>query len=201
MRPSFFTLSLLAKASLTSAASSLAFNSRPLVENRTIDEIYQAALQEGGVVTLWHGGDEHNQQDGLKQAFEKRFPGMTLNMTIDLSKYVDANIDELIADDNLYIDSTCLQTTHDFPRWKEQGVLLNYAPLGFDKIHPSFRDIDAAFYAVIVVRWSFLWNTNKWNSSAPIENFADFLNPELKDRIVVTYPHDDDAVLQTFDLA
>lgn len=26
------------------------------VENRTLDEIHQAALQEGGVVTLWHGG-------------------------------------------------------------------------------------------------------------------------------------------------
>lgn len=26
------------------------------VESRTLDEIHQAALKEGGVVTCWHGG-------------------------------------------------------------------------------------------------------------------------------------------------
>ena len=33
-----------------------------------------------------------------------------------------------------------------------------------------------------------------------IRDFADFLNPGLKDKIVVTYPNDDDAVLYAFDL-
>ena len=36
--------------------------------------------------------DEKNQQDHLKQAFEARFPGMTLNLTVDLSKYHDINV-------------------------------------------------------------------------------------------------------------
>lgn len=37
---------------------------------------------------------ETNQQDALKQAFEARFSGMTLNVTVDLSKYHDAAFDD-----------------------------------------------------------------------------------------------------------
>lgn len=60
----------------------LGFNSFVEVENRTLDELHQAALKEGGTLTVWHGGDEPTQQDGLKTAFEARFPGMTLNVTV-----------------------------------------------------------------------------------------------------------------------
>ncbi|KAF2874636.1 hypothetical protein BDV95DRAFT_604797 [Massariosphaeria phaeospora] len=163
-----------------------AFKARPTIENRTIDDIYQAALAEGGVVTAWHGGDEKNQQDALKKAFEERFPGMTLNITVDVSKYHNGLIDEQLANGNLYVDSAILQTLHDYPRWKEAGALLHYAPLDFDKIHTSFRDIHAAYYGVNIFGWNI--------------DFADFLDPNLRDRIVLTYPNDDDAVLYTFDL-
>lgn len=36
--------------------------------------------------------DEKNSRDSLKQAFEERFPGITLNITVDLSKYHDTNV-------------------------------------------------------------------------------------------------------------
>lgn len=79
----------------------LTFNSSATVnvdvENRTFDEIYQAALNEGDTVTVWHGGDERNQLDGLKKAFELRFPKITLNLTVDVSKYHDGRIDEQLA--------------------------------------------------------------------------------------------------------
>lgn len=108
----------------------LGFNSRPAVETRTIDEIYSAALKEGGTVTVWHGGDEKDQQDSLKSAFEKRFPGMTLNITVDLSKYLDGELDQQLYQNNVYVDSIILQTLQDFPRWEQEGALLNYAPVG-----------------------------------------------------------------------
>ena len=202
MRSSIAVLAYLAQAAHVLAyEATLAFNSSPTIENRTIDKIYQAALQEGGTVTLWHGGDETNQQDALKAAFENRFPGMTLNLTVDLSKYHDGLIDEQLANNHVYVDSIVLQTLHDYPRWKEEGALLYYAPAGFDKIHPSFRDVDAAFYGVRIFGWNVVWNNAKLNDSAGrIRDFADFLNPDLKDKIVLTYPNDDDAVLYAFDL-
>ncbi|KAI1272095.1 ABC transporter [Xylaria sp. FL0933] len=176
----------------------LGFNGAPLVENRTIDEIYEAALAEGGVVTVWHGGDERNQQDALKQAFEARFPNMTLNITVDVSKYHDGNIDRQLATDGLYVDSVILQTLHDYPRWDTEGALMHYMPLNFYDVQPSFRDVRGAWYGISIFAWSFLWNNDRI-SQGPQE-FEDFLKPEFKDKLVLTYPNDDDAVLWAFDL-
>ncbi|GAP92155.1 putative ABC transporter [Rosellinia necatrix] len=178
--------------------ATLGFNGAPEVETRTLDEIYKAAVAEGGVVTVWHGGDEPDQQDGLKQAFEARFPDMTLNVTVDVSKYHDGNVDRQLATGGVYVDSVILQTLHDYPRWDNEGALLHYKPLGFDALQPSFRDPRGAWYGVTIIGWSFIWNTDKV-SEGPQE-FEDFLKPEFKDKLVLTYPNDDDAVLYAFDL-
>lgn len=177
------------------------FDSAPEVENRTIEDIHRAALVEGGVVTCWHGGDEKNQGAGLKSAFEAQFPGMTLNITIDLSKYHDGKIDEQLAKGDVFVDSVILQTVHDYPRWAKAGALLNYAPLGFDRVYPSFKDsISAYWYGLSVFYWNFGWNTDKLPGIGEISSFQDFLKPEFKDKLVLTYPNDDDAVLFAFQL-
>ena len=138
-------LSAVAATSVLAYPPQLGFNTPATVETRTLDEIYQAALKEGGTVTLWHGGDETYQLDADKKAFEARFPGMTLNVTVDLSKYHDVNIDRLLATKNVYVDSVMFQTLHDFPRWKAEGAILNYKPVGFERKLPngkSKRDSD-----------------------------------------------------------
>lgn len=178
----------------------LGFNSAPIVESRTIEEIHQAALAEGGVVTCWHGGDEVNQMDFIKTAFEAKFPGMKMNITVDLSKYHDGRIDEQLVAKNVFVDSIILQTVHDYPRWAQEGALLNYAPLGLDKVHPAFKDsTSASWYGVELLFWSNIWNTKKLPGAA-FSTFDEFLKPEYKDKLVLTYPNDDDAVLFAFDL-
>ncbi|WYZ33988.1 hypothetical protein EsH8_I_000264 [Colletotrichum jinshuiense] len=174
------------------------FDGAPVVENRTLDEIYQAALVEGGIVTCWHGGDETYQQDGLKKAFETRFPGMTLNVTVDVSKFHDGNIDRQLATGGLYVDTAILQTLHDYPRWDQEGALLHYQPLNFYKVHPAFRDIRGAWHGVSVFAWTFIWNSDRVEEGP--REFADFLDPRFKNKLVLTYPNDDDAVLYAFDL-
>ncbi|KAK1523345.1 ABC transporter [Colletotrichum paranaense] len=205
-------LTLLTATSLATIAAAydttFGFNGAPIIETRTLDEIHQAALAEGGIVTAWHGGDETNQQDGLKRAFESRFPGMTLNITVDVSKFHDGNIDRQLAlsalggagggAGALYVDTAILQTLHDYPRWDLEGALLHYQPVNFDKIHPAFRDVRGAWYGVSIFAWTFIWNADR-EEDGPQE-FADFLEPRFKDRLVLTYPNDDDAVLYAFDL-
>ncbi|KAI8652101.1 hypothetical protein NCS56_01427000 [Fusarium sp. Ph1] len=196
--PILCSISLLA-ARTVAYDNLLHFNASPQVETRPINQIYKAALKEGGVVTAWMGGDEKNQQDAVKAAFEKAFPGMKLNLTVDLSKYHEGNIDEQLANGKVYVDTLGLQTLQDFPRWKEEGALLNYAPLGFDKIYPDFRDIDAAYYGFLGLAWQLIWNTDKLKGKAPQE-YPDFLRPEFKEKLVLTYPNDDDAILFAFEL-
>jgi len=124
-------------------------------ETRTIDQIYEAAVVEGGVVTLWHGGDEKTQQNSLKTALEAKFPKMKLNVTVDLSKYHDINIDAQLAKNNVFVDSIILQTLNDYPRWKQEGALMNYAPLNFDKVYPQFKDADATYTGLFIISWGY----------------------------------------------
>lgn len=194
MRSTLVNLALLAGVSLARPQKPATFEQ----ETRTLDEIYQAALAEGGVVTLWHGGDEKVQQDWLKTAFEARFPNMTLNVTVDLSKYHDGNLDQQLAAKNVYVDSIILQTLHDYPRWKKEGALLNYAPVNFDKIYPVFKDADAAYAGLFILGWTIQGNTNK-TATVPT-TYKDFTKPEFKGKFALTYPNDDDAVLWQFDL-
>ncbi|WQF82558.1 hypothetical protein CDEST_07572 [Colletotrichum destructivum] len=181
--------------------TSLGFNTPQTNEDRTIDEIYQAALAEGGVVTCWHGGDEVTQQDGLKRAFETRFPGMTLNITVNRSKYHSVNVDRQLARSGggpLDVDTIILQALQDYPRWDAQGALLHYAPVNYMKVLAPFRHIRAAYYGFAINAWSTIWNTEKLAN--PPREWPDFLKPEYKDKIVLTHPSDDDAVAYIFDL-
>ncbi|KAF5691735.1 ABC transporter [Fusarium circinatum] len=145
---------ILLAANAAAYDSLLHFGSSTQVETRSINQIYKAALKEGGV-----------------NAFESAFPGMKLNLTTDLSKYLDGNIDQQLANNNVYVDTLALQTTQDFPRWKEGGALLYYAPAGFDKIYSGLKDTDAAFY-----RYT-----------------------EYKGKLALIYPNDDDLILFLFD--
>ncbi|KAI6291513.1 hypothetical protein MCOR12_011556 [Pyricularia oryzae] len=178
----------------------LGFNGAAVVETRSLEELHQAALKEGGVVTMWLGGDESTDEDALKHEFETRFPGMTLNLTTDLSKYHSPRFDEQLAAGNVYVDSIAFQTVHDFPRWDAEGALLHYAPVGFQHVYSPMRDPHAAFYGVLTVGWAGKWNTDKLPGIEPPVEWEDWLRPEFKDKLVLTYPNDDDAVLYAFDL-
>lgn len=66
-------------------------------------------------------------------------------------------------------------------------------------VYPAFKDVDAYYMGLFIIGWSNTFNTKFLNSSVPIE-YTDFLKPEFKDKLVLTYPNDDDAVLYQFNL-
>ncbi len=178
----------------------MVFSSQAAVslETRSLDELYQSALKEGGTVTVYAGGDTAGQQDGMKKAFEARFPGITLNVIVDYSKFHDGRIDNQLATNSLIPDIAQLQTVQDFPRWKQEGVLLNYKPAGWDKIWPEYRDAEGAWAGVYVYAFSNVVNTKLMPEKEWPREMQDYLRPELKGKLVVTYPGDDDAVLFWF---
>lgn len=81
----------------------------------------------------------------MRNAWAKAFPKIPLNLTVDLSKYHDSNIDRSLQLGSEYIDVAALQTLHDFPRWKSQGRLLPYKPSVWEKIWPSVKDAQGAY--------------------------------------------------------
>lgn len=136
--------SLLLSAAALALAASFAHGAGVQPEKRGMDELYRAALKEGGRLVVYAGGDTPEQQNGIKAAFEKRFPGITLDTVVDYSKVHDARIDQQLADKNVAADVVQLQTLQDYPRWKAEGVLLPYKPIGWDKIYKDFKDPDGA---------------------------------------------------------
>ena len=167
----------------------------PDVETSSLDELHKAALTEGGDLIVYAGGDLPNSAAGTEKAFVARFPGMNIRILTDLSKYHDARIDNQLARGRLECDLAHLQTLHDFDRWKAEGRLMLYKPLGWDQVYGDFKDPDGAYTAMAIIAFSSVVNVNLIPEAEAPRGPLDFLDPKLKGKIVLTYPHDDDAVL------
>lgn len=193
------TLTGLAKAHAQGAAVLSLAKQVPDVETRSLDELHKAALAEGGDLIVYGGGDLPNAQAAMEDAFKKRFPGMNIRILVDLSKYHDARIDNQLARGRLECDVAHLQTLHDFDRWKAEGRLLAYKPLGWEQVFPDFRDPDGAYVAVNVFCFTNISNSKLVAEAEAPRDALDYLDPKWKGKLVLTYPHDDDAVLYQFD--
>ncbi|MDX2627537.1 extracellular solute-binding protein [Streptomyces scabiei] len=168
-------------------------------ETRTLDELYRAALAEGGKLVVYAGGDTPTQQDGTKAAFKARFPDIDLTLIVDYSKYQDVRVDNQFATGTLVPDVVQLQTLQDFTRWKGQGRLLHYKPAGFSKVYDRFKDPQGAWVATTALAFSFMYNTAAVGSQTPLTP-RDLVDPKWKGKIASAFPHDDDAVLYLFTL-
>jgi ABC-type Fe3+ transport system substrate-binding protein len=168
-------------------------------DGKTLQELYQAAQKEGGTLTVYAGGDEITQGFGIKSGFEKQFPGMKLNVVVDLSKYHDARIEEELLRKDLKVDVAHLQTLHDFDDWAARGLLLPYKPIGWEQIPAAYKDPQGRFTGLFMLTFANSYNKNMVTAENAPRDYADFLKPEFKNRVVIAYPHDDDAVLYVFD--
>jgi ABC-type Fe3+ transport system substrate-binding protein len=162
----------------------------------TIDQLYQAAKQEGEL-NLYGGGPAAPYERRAAE-FEKRFPGIKVNVTGGFSNILAPKIDEQIHQGKLAVDLTIFQTLQDYVRWKKAGLLLPFKPDGFDQIDPSFKDADGAYFGVWVTGLSYAYNTEKLAASDIPKSALDFLKPTFNGKLITTYPQDDDVSLYLF---
>jgi ABC-type Fe3+ transport system substrate-binding protein len=163
-------------------------------ETRTLEQLHADAVAEGGRLVVYAGGDTATQQDGTRQAFLSRFPGMALTMVVDYSKFHDVRVDNQIGTGTLVPDVVQLQSLQVFPSWKEEGLLLPYKPAGFSAVHERFKDPDGTWVAIAVIAHSFLYDSTSVGAAAP-RTPPELVDPRWKGKIASAYPHDDDAVL------
>ncbi|MDT0483902.1 ABC transporter substrate-binding protein [Streptomyces doebereineriae] len=168
-------------------------------ETRTLDELYQAALAEGGKLVIYAGGDVSTQADGLRSGFKSRFPDIDLTVVVDYSKFHDVRVDNQFATGTLVPDVVQLQTVQDFVRWKQQGRLLAYKPAGYSKVYAPFKDPHGAWVAVQVSAFSYMYGPAAVGSDAP-RSPLDLVEAKWKGQIASSYPHDDDAALYLYTL-
>jgi ABC-type Fe3+ transport system substrate-binding protein len=162
--------------------------------------LYAKAKAEGGKVTAYMGGDLPGQWDALRKAFTQQFPGIDLDIVVDLSKYHDARIDNQLANRALVPDVAILQTVQDFDRWKKEGALLKYLPIGADRIYATAKDSDGYWTGVFYGGFAAMISKNKLHGAPSTFKATDLAAPQYKDKLIFTYPNDDDAVLFGFKL-
>ncbi len=168
-------------------------------EQNELSELYKLAAQElsetGERLVVWAGGDAPNQQDALVRQFRRRFPKVPIKLTVDLSKYHDGRIYQGLLDGCLAPDVVMLQTMNDFENWKAMNALEPFKPASFESLTPGYGDKDGAYLGVFI----FCFVPQYANCARPPVEYADFLRPQFKGRLVLTPPHDDDAVLYVYD--
>ncbi|KAF9562910.1 periplasmic binding protein-like II [Agrocybe pediades] len=185
------------------AASPALLGSSARVESRNLDEIYHAALNENGVLKVAWGGDVQTIGDQVTAAFTKRFPGIKLDLTVDLSKYLDSRIDrqhQVTNGAEEFADVAVLQTLQNFGRWKSEGRLMPYKVSEWDDIYPEFVDQDGAYTGYNIFTFGqTVYNPQSLHTIVPT-SYPDFLDPNLRGKIALTYPNDDDSILYLFTL-
>jgi ABC-type Fe3+ transport system substrate-binding protein len=187
-------------ASLPSPATAASRGGRGVPEERrSLDQLYRAALAEGGKLVVYAGGDIAAQQAAVVTNFESQFPGLDLTMVVDYSKFHDVRIDNQLATGTLVPDVVHLQTLQNFPRWKQQGHLLAYKPAGFDKVYHGFKDPDGAWVAIRTIAFSYLYDIARAGADAP-RSPQELVDPRWKGQIASSYPNDDDASLYLYKL-
>jgi len=165
-------------------------------QSQVPDPLYDKAKSEGALV-LYVGGPTA-PWDAAAKEFNARYPGVNVSVTGGFSNVLDKKIDAQLAASNLEVDAALFQTLQDFVRWKQEGVLLEFKPQGFDKIDASFKDPDGAYTAIQINAHTYGYNPNLVKPEDVPRSALDFLNPRFKGKIVTCYPADDDATLYDF---
>jgi ABC-type Fe3+ transport system substrate-binding protein len=168
-------------------------------ENYSLEQLYQQAKAENGGLVVYAGGDAPSQAGIYTTGFSKRFPAIEIRVTVDLSKYHNARIDQQHLRGDVRADVVHLQTLQDFPHWKAQGWLQPFKAAGFESLPADLRDPDGYYYPILAYGFSNVVDTAQIPEAHAPREATDYLRPDLKDRIVLTYPHDDDAVLYHFE--
>lgn len=170
------------------------------IETKSLDELYADAIEEGGTLIIRAGGDKADQADYYLDMFKARFPKIKVIHSVDLSKYHAPRYDNAMekgGHENVP-DIIQLQTLHDYDYYMERGLLMPYKAKNWDKIYPDYKDPHGYWTGLFGVSFSNLINIDVINKDKAPRDAMDYLDPALKGKIILTYPHDDDAVLYQF---
>jgi ABC-type Fe3+ transport system substrate-binding protein len=168
--------------------------SGPRVES--LQDLYEKAKPEKALVL--YGGGPVTQYEPFAKEFEQLFPGIKVSITGGFSNVLDKKIDSQLEAQKLEVDLAIFQTLHDFLRWEQMGVLLNFKPDGFDQIDLGFKDVDGAFVGVAVQGHPYAYNTRFVRPEDVPKSALDFLKPQFRGKVVACYPADDDATMYVF---
>jgi ABC-type Fe3+ transport system substrate-binding protein len=163
---------------------------------QTAQELYHKAKLEQELVI--YGGGPTSLYEVPAKEFERQYPGIKVTIHSGFSNVHNQAINEQLKAGKLEADLAILQTAQDFIRWKQDGVLANFKPEGFEAIDRTFKDPDGFYVGVFVTAVAYAYNSDLVKPEAVPKSALDFLKPEFHGKLVTCYPHDDDITLYLF---
>jgi ABC-type Fe3+ transport system substrate-binding protein len=162
----------------------------------TLDELYEKAKVEKALV--FYTGAGAAAAKATAEAFEKRFPGITVTAKGAFSNVLDREIDQQLKDKKVTTDFVQFQTIQDYRRWDKAGALIHFKPDGFDQVLAPLKDKNGAWVALNAIPMFYGYNPEKVQETDVPKSALDFLKPQFRAKVVTVYPTDDDATLYNF---
>lgn len=170
------------------------------LEARSLDELYADALAHGEEFVLRAGGDKSDQIDVYLDRFKRRFPKLQVTHSVDLSFHHSGRYDNACAAQTQAAvpDVLQCQTVHDFDYYAEQDLLEPYLPANWENVFPDHKDPHGRWTGLYGVTFSNCANVEQIPEARVPRDGLDYLDPALRGKVILTYPHTDDAVLYQF---
>lgn len=155
------------------------------------DELYDLAAAEGEI-HYYAQGPRQVYADLVAQ-FEAKYPRIKVHVTAGRYDVIDKINQQLANEGAPDVDVVSAQTVQDLVEWDRVGALIAFAPLGVETIPPHLRGRSFFPLSIYVVGMAF--NGEKVSAAGAPRSVEEFLKPQFRDKIVSTFPHDDDVTL------
>lgn len=156
-----------------------------LDKDESMEELYQAALKEGGKVVIYTASSRHAK---VKADFEATYPGMELicyNLKTGeiIEKLNTENEAGIINADIVQSKEVSGEYTKSF---LETGILLNYQPDSiWGNTDPSLKK-DVTPFFIELTAW--FYNDSVYKDGSPVDSWWDLLRPEFDGQIIFQDP-------------
>ena len=156
-----------------------------LDKDESMDELYQAALKEGGKVIIYTASSRHAK---VKADFEAAYPGMELicyNLkTGEIIEKLNTEYEAgVINADIVQSKEVSGEYTKSFI---QTGILLNYQPDSiWGNVDPALKKDVTPFFLELT---AWFYNDSAYPDGAPVDSWWDLLRPEFDGLIIFQEP-------------
>jgi iron(III) transport system substrate-binding protein len=152
-----------------------------------LDQLYAAAKQEGKL-SWWTAHYAQEAADAVHDAFVARYPGIEMEYIRQTAQVVYQRLTENIKAGTHALDVFASTDESHYITLKQQNMLMQYTPVGFDVLPQTFRELDADHTYHVGALGFVLVNYSTAKVPKPPQSWNDLLDSQWMDQITLGHP-------------
>lgn len=151
------------------------------------EALYDAAKKEGNL-NLYHGVFDQNTIEGIRAAFQEKYPGITVHLLRQPAQTIYTKL--RLEMQSGITECDVVQTTNilHFKELVQQDALLAHAPAGSELIPASFRQLDPDGHYHLCALSFIVLNYHSQKVETPAAGWQALLEERWRDQITVGSP-------------